>query len=170
MIRKYIKKDVLDNTGLPEKVNGTGSTSSQRANDQHLYPLLALLGALQRLAHFLDHLAFIRVRLQFAQLALSVLGLLSGKGEGTGGSAGETGMETECGDTSVGNGVFEEFKVVEGTLTLGESAEDVVPSALVLVAVGELDVRVREGFAALQDMKELVKVCQKWRDKTQVGK
>lgn len=154
----FSRKDVLGNTGLPEKVNSTGSTSSQGANDQHLYPLLAFLGALQRLAHFLDHLTFVGVRLQFAQLALTVLGLLSGKGEGTGGSTGETGVETECGDTSVGNGVFEEFKVVKGALALGESAEDIVPSALVLVAVGELDVRVGKGIAALQDMKELVKV------------
>lgn len=92
---------------------------------------------------------------------MTVLGLLRGKGEGTGGSTGETGMETECGDTSMGNGVFEEFKVVEGTLALGESAEDVVPSALVLVAVGELDVRVGERFAALPGYEELVKVEEK---------
>lgn len=157
----FHEKDVLGNTGLPEKVNSAGSTSSQSANDQHLYSLLALLGALQRLAHFLDHLAFVGVGLQFAQLALTVLGLLRGKGEGTGGSTGETGMETECGDTSMGNGVFEEFKVVEGTLALGESAEDVVPSALVLVAVGELDVRVGERFAALPGYEELVKVEEK---------
>lgn len=160
--RRRQNRDVLGNTGLPEKINRTGSTSSQSPNDQNLYPLIPFLGALQRLAHFLDHLAFIGVRLQFAQLALSVLGLLSGKGEGSGGGAGKTGVETECGDTSVGNGVFEEFEVVEGTLALGESAEDVVPSGLLLVAMGELDVRVREGVAVVARHEGLVSVV--WKE------
>lgn len=155
------QKDVLGNAGLPEEVNRTGSTTSQGSNDQNLYSLLPFLGALQRLTHFLDHFAFIGVRLQFAQLALPILGLLGGKREGTSGGAGETGVETECGDTSVGNGVFEEFEVVEGTLALGESAEDVIPSGLLLVAVGELDVRVREGVAEVARHGELVRMVRK---------
>jgi hypothetical protein len=43
--------------------------------------------------------------------------------------------------------VFEELEVVEGATAAAETAEDVVPSGLALVAVGEGDVGVREWVA-----------------------
>jgi hypothetical protein len=51
-------------------------------------------------------------------------------------------MEAECSHTTTRRRVLEELEVVQRALALGETAEDVVPPPLVLVAVGELDVGV----------------------------
>lgn len=90
-----------------------------------------------------------------------ILGLLSGKGEGISGGVGEIGVEIECGDMLVGNGVFEEFEVVEGIFVLGELVEDVILFGLLFVVVGELDVCVREGVVEVVRYGELVRMVRK---------
>ena len=71
--------------------------------------------------------------------------LLSGIGERTRRCARKTRVEPKGSDSALGFGVFEEFEVVQCSTALTESAEDGLPAALMFEAVGELDVRVREG-------------------------
>ena len=97
----------------------------------------------------LDHGRLVRVRLQASELSLAARLLLRGVGERTGRGAGEAGVEAEGSDTTTGLRVLQELEIVQRSLALGESAQDVSPATLLLVAVRELDVGVRERVAGV---------------------
>jgi len=83
-------------TGLPEKVDCSTTTSSQSTNDKNLDILNTTLNTLQSLLDMINHLGLIGIRLQSLQNTLSTFFLLLGKCKGSGGGTGESGVETEC--------------------------------------------------------------------------
>ena len=96
-----------------------------------------------------DHLALVFKRLQILQDSLAALLLLLGKCKSTCSSTGETSVETESSDSSTSVGVSQEFEVVEGTVSSSESAENITPASLLLVAVSKGDVGVSERLAVV---------------------
>jgi hypothetical protein len=138
--------------GLPEKVDSSTATPSQSTNDQYPDILDTASDALKSRLDVVNHLGLVGIWLQTLQNTLSTFLLLLGKRKSSGGGTCESSVEAECCDSSLGGGVLEEFKVVQRALSLGESTENVGPTALLLVAVGELDVGMRKGVAAVSAM------------------
>lgn len=141
------KRDALSESNLPEEVNGTASTSTERTNNERLDGSTELL---ELLLDNLDHLALVLVGLQTAQ---STSSLLCSNSEASGGGTGETGVKTERGDSS-SVGVLEKLEVVERSSSLSEPLEDRRPAGLVLVAVGELNVGLGERLLGLFELLE----------------
>jgi hypothetical protein len=59
-------------------------------------------------------------------------------------------VESKCGHSTLGLRVFQKFEVVQDSLALGESSEDIGPATLLLVAMGELDMCVRQRISDCQ--------------------
>jgi hypothetical protein len=87
---------LLLQTGLPEKVDCSTTTSSQSPNNKNLDILYATLDTLQSLLDMINHLGLVGIRLQSLQNTLSTFFLLFGKSKGSGGGTGESSVETEC--------------------------------------------------------------------------
>ena len=64
--------------------------------------------------------------------------------QGEGGTA-EAGGVSEGGDATSGGGVLQKLEVEEGTATAGEAGQDGLPPALLLIAMGKLNMDVLEG-------------------------
>jgi hypothetical protein len=150
LISTFAGASLLLQTGFPEKIDGTTSTSTQSPNNKNLDVLNTALDILQSGLDVIDHLGLIDIRLQSLQNTLSTFLLLLGKCKSSSCGTSETGVETECSDSSLGLRVFEEFKVVKRSFALSESSKDICPATLLLVAVGELDVGVGKGVTCRQ--------------------
>jgi hypothetical protein len=90
------------------------------------------------------------VRLEAPEPAAALLGA---DGKAAGGGAREAGVEAKGGDAPAVL-VLEELEVVEGAAAVAEALEDGRPAGLVLVAVGKLDVRLRQGLLGLGELLE----------------
>jgi hypothetical protein len=90
------RESLLLQTGLPEKVDCSTTTSSQSPNDKNLDILHTTLNTLQSLLDMINHLGLIGIRFQSLQNTLSTFFLLLGKSKSSGGSTGESSVETEC--------------------------------------------------------------------------
>lgn len=141
---------LLLDSDLAEEVNGSRTATAESADHENLDVLETALGVLNCLTALVDHGSLVGVGLEALEDTLASVLLLGGVGEASGGSTSKASVETEGSDTALGLGVLEELEVVESALALGEATENVVPASLLLVAVGELDVGVRKGFAKCQ--------------------
>lgn len=145
---------LLGDSDLSHQVNGTGSTSAKGTNHQHLGELGALLGGGSNVLLDLgNQLALVGVGRDAWQVLGVGVGLLEGPGLHADGSAGKSGVEAKSGNSSSAV-VLQELEVVQSSVSGGESAENVLPAALVLVAVGKLDVLVGEGEGVLGELLE----------------
>lgn len=136
---------LLLDANLPEQVDRTAPASPQRTNDQHLELADAALAQPIDLGlDVVDHELFALVRLQALENALPALLLLPDEGERAGSGARESRVEAERSDPPA-LVVLEELEIVQRAPATAETAEDVGPPALLLVAVRKGDVRVREG-------------------------
>lgn len=144
----------LLNPHLAEQVHRTTPTPPQRANDQHLDLSHTALQPFQTRLDMRNHGVLIRIRLQSRQFTIPARLLLCRKCQGTGSCTCKPRVETKRGYTTTRLGIFEEFKVVQGTSALPEATENVLPAALLLVAVGELDVGVGQRVGGLGELFE----------------
>lgn len=133
---------------LAEEVDGTRTAAAEGTNDKNLDVLDTALDSLKGTTNVRDHGVLVGVGLEVLEDTVAAVLLLLGVGKSTGGGTSETGVEAESGNTAAGLGVLEELEVVELAVAAGEATENVVPAALLLVAVGKLDVGVGEGVAA----------------------
>lgn len=131
---------ILRDARTPAQLHGTRSTPSQRSNNQDAWLAACLRRALRDgLLDIGNERGLVGVGgdawegLGVGELPGPVL-----EGES---STGETGVEAVGGDAAAAL-VNEEFEVEERAVAAGEAGEDGFPPALVLVAVGELDVDV----------------------------
>jgi hypothetical protein len=122
---------------LLQQVDSSSPAATQGADHERTGALAAPNLGLD----ILDHGPLVRIRLERAQ-ALPVL--LRGDGEQPRRGPGEASVEPKRGDAAP-RCVRQELEVVERAAAVPEAREHVGPPCLALVAVRELDVRVREG-------------------------
>ncbi|KAJ8052541.1 hypothetical protein LXG23DRAFT_50544 [Yarrowia lipolytica] len=137
--------DVLfGDTDLSGQINGTGSTSAKSTNHQDGRELGALLNSSGKiLLNLVDKLGLIGIGRDTGQVFAVGVGLLEGPSLDTDGGTGESSVEAKGGNSS-SIVILQELKVVQSSVSCGESAQNVLPSALILVAVSKLDVLVRQ--------------------------
>lgn len=131
---------ILRDARTPAQLHGTRSAPSQRSNNQDTGLATRLRRALRDgLLDIGNELGLVGVGGD-AREGLGVGELPGPVLEGESGAS-ETGVEAVGGDAAAAL-VYEEFEVEERAVAAGEAGEDGFPAALVLVAVGELDVDV----------------------------
>ena len=125
--------DVLE-TGADAEVDGTTAATTESTDDEDARVVAGLcLALLDSLLHIIDEKALVLVAGDTGKrLVLAVLEL-PGPGKESEGSASKASVVAECCNTASVL-VLEELEVKEGSLALGEAAEDGVPTTLVLVA------------------------------------
>lgn len=125
--------DVLE-TSANAEVDSTTAATTESTNDEDARVVAGLcLAFLDGLLHIVDEEVLVLIaRDTGKRLVLAVLEL-PGPGKESEGSASKASVVAECCNTASVL-VLEELKVKEGSLALGEAAEDGVPTTLVLVA------------------------------------
>jgi hypothetical protein len=145
--------DVFE-TGTNTEVDGATTATTQSANNEDARVVarlgLALLDGL--LDVFNEEVLVLIARDAGERLVLAVLEL-PGPGQESESSASETGVVAKRSNTATVL-IFEELEVEESTIALVETTENGVPTALVLVAVCELDVGVLQGEVLLGQLLE----------------
>lgn len=142
---------LLANSRLQTQINGTTTTASESTNDQHSRLPSSLRDDLLNVR---NQLALIRIRGHGSQ-SLALVDLLS-PGLYSQSRTSETSMVSESRDPTTAL-ILQELKIVKSTLTSREAGQNLLPSTLVLVAVGELNVCVLEGegvFGKLLETKD----------------
>jgi len=136
-------------TGTNAEVNGATTAAAESTDDKDARVVAGLgLALLDSLLDIVNEEVLILIAGDTGQrLVLAVLEL-PGPGQEGESSTGETGVVAERSDTATVL-VFEEFKVKECAIALVKTTENSVPAALVLVAMGELDVSVLQGEVLL---------------------
>ena len=125
--------DVFE-TGADAEVDGTTAATTESTDDENARVVAGLcLALLDGLLHIIDEEVLVLIaRDTGKRLVLAVLEL-PGPGKESEGSASKASVVAECCNTASVL-VLEELKVEKSSLALGETAEDGVPTALVLVA------------------------------------
>lgn len=139
---------LLGQTNLSQQVNGTGTTSAKSTNDKNLRKSLASSDSrLEVLLDGIDEQVLASVVLNGGEVLVVAVSLSESPVLDTKSSTSKTGVETKSSNSSA-IVILKELKIVEGTVASRESAENVLPAALVLVAVSKLNVLVdkREGL------------------------
>jgi hypothetical protein len=145
--------DVFE-TGTNTEVDGATTATTEGTDDEDARVVTCLgLALLNSLLHVLNEEVLVLVARDTGQrLVLAVLELPC-PGQESERSTSETGVVAKRSNTATVF-IFEELKVKESAVTPGETTKNGVPAALVLVAVGELDVSVLQGEVLLGQLLE----------------
>jgi hypothetical protein len=145
--------DVFE-TGTNAEVDGATTATTESADDEDARVVASLgLALLDGLLDVLNEEVLVLIARDTGQrLVLAVLELPC-PGQESESSTGETGVVAKRSNTATVF-IFEELKVKESAVTPGETTENGVPAALVLVAVGELNVSVLQGEVLLGQLLE----------------
>ena len=140
--------DVFE-TGTNTEVDGATTATTESTNDEDARIVASLgLALLDGLLDVLNEEVLVLIARDTGKgLVLAVLEL-PGPGQESESSTSETGVVAKRSNAATVL-IFVELKVKEGAVTPGKTTKNGVPAALVLVAVGELNVSVLQGLSLI---------------------
>ena len=139
---KIVLSNVLFQPDLPEKINSTATASTKRADDQGFHGLS--VAAKLRL-DIRDHCILVWIGLKLTQFLTCAL---RSKCKCARCGTCKAGMEAKRSHTAA-RVVVQELEIVKCSTSTMEAGENLGPTALLLVAMRELDVRVWEWLVTL---------------------